>query len=212
MDQEKPRPTDNENPQGTGDPGLGDPLQAETVTGRVFAKGGGKETLFRVTIRAQVNMIGIMDSKANLIISINAILVTGILGWLTGTTYFNGRPQPFQAADHIPFLVFLIFALVAITFAILATRMELKPRKFRALQSPMQFTLTHYRKVPLEEYMEHMEQLLSSQEKIYDALSLDAYFLSLLISRKSRLLGVSYFFFLTGLITGVVLFLLLKIG
>ena len=58
-----------------------------------LAKGGGKETLFRVTIRGQIALIGIMDSKADLIISINILLITGVPGFLSGSLYFwNGNP------------------------------------------------------------------------------------------------------------------------
>lgn len=174
---------------------------------RKIAKGGGKETLFRVTIRGQISLIGIMDSKANLIISINTLLITGVLGFLSGSLYFWNSNHTMSFTDHIPFIIFLIFSLAAITFAILSTRTDLHLKKFLVMQSPIQFSLTHYKKVPIEDYLKYVEEMLASNEMIYENLSVDLYFLSRVISRKTRFLNLSYMLFLVGLVLGIGLFL-----
>ncbi len=172
-----------------------------------FAKGSGKETLFRVTIRGQIALIGIMDSKANLIISINTLLITGVLGFLSGSLYFWNGDRTLHLSDRIPFVIFLIFSLAAISFAILSTRTDLHLKKFLILQSPLQFSLSHHKKIPIKDYLRYMEEMLASNERIYENLSVDLYFLSRVISRKSRFLNISYMLFLAGLILGILLFL-----
>ncbi len=97
-----------------------------------YAKGGGKETLYRVTIRSQIRLIGIMDSKANLIISMNTLLITGTLGLLTGSLFFIDAPREMKLVDYVPFLALLFFAIIAMTYAILSTRTDLSIKKFRA--------------------------------------------------------------------------------
>ncbi len=182
--------------------------EIEVSLPRKYAKGGGKETLFRVTIRGQIALIGIMDSKANLIISINTLLITGVLGFLSGSAFFWNNSRLHSLSDHIPFLIFLIFSLAAITFAILATRTDLHLDKFLVMQSPLQFSLTHHKKVPIGDYLKYVEEMLASNDMIYENLSVDLYFLSRVISRKTRFLNLSYLLFLIGLILGITLFII----
>ncbi len=176
-----------------------------------YAKGGGKETLYRVTIRSQIRLIGIMDSKANLIISMNTLLITGTLGLLTGSLFFIDAPREMKLVDYVPFQALLFFAIIAMTYAILSTRTDLSIKKFRAKTSPMQFTLSHQKKTPVDEYLSYMEKVISSNELIYENLNLDLYFLSKVVSRKSHYLNISYTMFLIGLILSVVLFLVITV-
>ncbi len=172
-----------------------------------YAKGGGKETLYRVTIRSQIRLISIMDSKANLIISMNTMLITGVLALLTGSIFFWEQTQEMKFMDHIPFVVFLVFAVGAMAYAIIAIRTDLNTRKFNIKNSPIQYTLKHHEKASLSDYLAYMGEILLSNELIYENLNLDMYFLSEIVSRKSRLLNISYSLFLAGFIIGVGLFL-----
>ncbi len=172
-----------------------------------YAKGGGKETLYRVTIRSQIRLISIMDSKANLVISMNTMLITGILAMLTGSIFWQSAHE-MKFMDHIPFIVLLFFALGAMAYAIFATRTDLNTRKFNIKNSPIQYTLKHHEKASLSDYLAYMGEILLSNELIYENLNLDMYFLSEIVSRKSRLLNISYSLFLAGLIISVGLFMI----
>ncbi|MEA1896707.1 MAG: DUF5706 domain-containing protein [Bacteroidota bacterium] len=172
-----------------------------------YAKGGGKETLYRVTIRSQIRLISIMDSKANLVISMNTMLITGILAMLTGSIFWQSTRE-MKFMDHIPFVVLLFFSLGAMAYAIFATRTDLNTRKFNIKNSPIQYTLKHHEKASLSDYLAYMGEILLSNELIYENLNLDMYFLSEIVSRKSRLLNISYSLFLAGLIISVGLFMI----
>ncbi len=172
-----------------------------------YAKGGGKETLYRVTIRSQIRLISIMDSKANLVISMNTMLITGILAMLTGSIFWQSTRE-MKFIDHIPFVVLLFFALGAMAYAIFATRTDLNTRKFNIKNSPIQYTLKHHEKASLSDYLAYMGEILLSNDLIYENLNLDMYFLSEIVSRKSRLLNISYSLFLAGLIISVGLFMI----
>ena len=186
-------------------------LTGQEIMEKKYAKGGGKETLYRVTIRSQIRLIGIMDSKANLIISMNTFLITGMLGFLTGSLFYFDATREMTFIDRIPFMVLLLFSIVAMTYAILSTRTDLSIRKFRAKDSPIQFTLSHQKKTPLNDYLNYMEEVLSSNEMIYENLNLALYFLARVVSRKSHFLNISYTMFLLGLIFSVVLFMVLTL-
>ena len=56
---------------------------------KIFAKGGGKETLFRVTLRNQIRIIAIIDSKASTIISVSTLIVTLSLALLGGNLVYS---------------------------------------------------------------------------------------------------------------------------
>jgi Zn/Cd-binding protein ZinT len=43
----------------------------------------GVQTLFRVTYRTQVNLIRIADNKANMIMGINAMIITVLVGLIS---------------------------------------------------------------------------------------------------------------------------------
>ncbi len=172
-----------------------------------YAKGGGKETLYRVTIRSQIRLISIMDSKANLIISLNTMLITGTLALLTGSIISLTSDRDIKFMDQIPFIVFLVFALLAMAYAIYATRTDLNTRKFNIKNSPIQYTLKHHEKLSISEYLAYMDEILLSNKLIYENLNLDMYFLSEIVSRKSRFLNISYSLFLAGIVIGVGLYL-----
>jgi len=210
--QEQQEPQDQNIPQ---DVNLPEEEQIPPATGeelpRSFAKGGGKETLYRVTVRSQVTLIGIMDKKANLIISINTLLVTGSLGLLTGSFFYELQHSKLEIFNHIPLVILLVSSVIAITFAILSTRTDLSIKKFQERLSPLQFTLSHDNKMSLDEFLQTMETVLSSNEFIYETLNTDMYFLSKIIARKSYFLNISYIVFVLGLVGSVGLFLLLNL-
>ena len=141
----------------------------------------------------------------------NTLLITGTLGLLTGSLFFIDAPREMKLVDYVPFLALLFFAIIAMTYAILSTRTDLSIKKFRAKTSPMQFTLSHQKKIPVDEYLSYMEKVISSNELIYENLNLDLYFLSKVVSRKSHYLNISYTMFLIGLILSVVLFLVITV-
>ncbi len=210
--QEQQEPQDQNIPQ---DVNLPEEEQIPPATGEelppAFAKGGGKETLYRVTVRSQVTLIGIMDKKANLIISINTLLVTGSLGLLTGSFFYELQHTKLEIFNHIPLVILLVSSVIAITFAILSTRTDLSIKKFQERLSPLQFTLSHDNKMSLDEFLQTMETVLSSNEFIYETLNTDMYFLSKIIARKSYFLNISYIVFVLGLVGSVGLFLLLNL-
>lgn len=151
-----------------------------------------------------------MDKKANLIISINTLLITGTLGLLTGSFFYELEHDKLQIFNHFPLVILLVFSVVAMTFAILSTRTDLSIKKFQERFSPLQFTLSHDNKMSLDEFLQKMEGVLAENKQIYENLNTDLYFLSKVIARKSYFLNIAYILFVLGLVGAVGLFLILN--
>jgi predicted metal-dependent HD superfamily phosphohydrolase len=75
----------------------------------------GVESMFRNTARMQINLSSIADNKSNILISVNAIIISITMTVLVSR--FEETPNII-----LPTLIFLSFSLVTIVFAILSTR------------------------------------------------------------------------------------------
>jgi len=92
-------------------------LEKEKLPGR------GVESMFRVTARNQINLSSIADNKANILISINSIVLTVLLS--IGIGKISDYP-----VITLPTIVFIITCLSTIVFAILSTRPKFSSGKF----------------------------------------------------------------------------------
>ncbi len=166
---------------------------------KIFAKGGGKETLFRVTIRNQIRIVAIIDRKANTIISVSTLIVMLSLGLLGGNLAYSDKlTAGFDTG--LPFFVLLLFELLAILFAMISTQYELVMKQEKIIGAPMEFTLLQKAEFSLDEYMERMSEILASNEELYKVLSWDVFFLRRVIQGKRKFLNIAYLSFILGFI------------
>jgi len=170
---------------------------------KTFAKGGGKETLFRVTLRNQIRIIAIIDRKAGTIINVSTIIVTLSLALLGGNLVYSRAEALKDYMDELPFFILLIFELFAIMFAMISTQFELIMSSKKVVGSPMQFTLLKDNKINLAGYMTRMEEILTSNEELYKTLSVDAFFMRKVILGKRKYLNLAYVTFLLGFIGAI---------
>jgi len=173
---------------------IGSPPEVRRTGGR------GRETLFRITIRNQIDQISIADNKANMIISINTIIISLVVAFMGAGfsgPYFNGQ----QIA--IPFTILLLSSTISAIFSILAARPRFRrgPPNYKA--NSMLF-FGNFRHMPLSKYIVEMEELITSKEDIYRNLIIDLYNYGQILDRKYRMLSVSYTAFLIGIILTVI--------
>lgn len=165
------------------------------------------DTVFRVTLANHTRLSGIADSKANILLSVNAIIISIAL-----STIIPKLDNPKNAHLIIPTFVMLISSVVTIISAILATRpkvtkgvfsrQDIKDKKVNLL------FFGNFYKMPLEEYKWAMQEMLKDTEYMYATMTQDLYYLGLVLERKYRMLRVSYNFFMIGIITTVLVFVL----
>jgi hypothetical protein len=174
--------------------------------------GRGRETLFRVTFRNQINLIQIADNKANMIISINSIIISVIVtisgfGVVAESFDFN------KADIAIPVTLIILTCLMSVVYAIQAARPHIIKNKkgvqdVQSKNSSILFFGTISKK-SMEEYLAEMDSLLKSKESIYKNMTIDIYNQGKVLKRKYHLLSIAYLIFMYGFVFSVLTFLIM---
>ena len=168
------------------------------------APGRGIETMFRTAYRNHINLSAIADSKANIMISVNAILMSIIVSFIS--TRLQADPWLM-----IPATAMLITSLVAVVFAILSARPKVTSQIYsledvRRNRANILF-FGNFVNLAQPEFRVGMKEIMADWDRLYDSMINDIYSLGQVLSRKYRLLWLSYTCFMAGLIVTVVLFL-----
>jgi hypothetical protein len=174
-------------------------------------KGGkGKETLFRVAYRNQIALIQIADNKANLIISINTLIVSTIIA-VSGYGIVADRFAYNKTSIIIPITLILLSCLASAIFAIqaakpkLITQGPLDPDKEKVKTSLIFFgVIARYDQA---EYLDRMKSLLASDTDVYETMSIDLHNQGMILTRKYKLINTAYRIFMFGFILSVWIFL-----
>lgn len=165
----------------------------------------GIETLFRTTSRNHLDLSSMADSKANILISVNSIIISITVGALS--TKIDSNPHLL-----IPMSLLLMSCLTAITFAILATRPNVT--KGNATKKDIEEKKTNllffgnFHNMSLKDYEWGMKQVMADSDYLYSSLIRDIYFLGVVLERKYRLLRIGYTIFMFGLIISVAAFII----
>jgi len=173
-----------------------------------IAPGRGKETLFRVTFRNQINHIAIADNKANMIININSIIISLIIAVLgSGVTLGGGISFINQPSLVIPLTFLMLTCLVSAIFSILAARPKILRAKSQVDGKSSILFFGNIAQHDMEEYLDTMNELLGSREGIYETMTIEVFNQGKILARKYFLLRISYTLFMIGLTGGVLSFL-----
>ncbi len=163
------------------------------------------DTVFRVTLANHTRLSGIADSKANILLSVNAIIISIAL-----STIIPKLDSPKNAHLVIPTMVMLFSSVVTIIFAILSTR----PKVTKGLFSREDIEnkkvnllfFGNFYKMPIEEYEWAMKEMLKDSEYSYSTMIKDLYYLGIVLEKKYRLLRITYNFFMFSIILSVLVF------
>jgi hypothetical protein len=198
-----------EPPDAAGIPGDSDPdrPKKEPKKEKTKKKGSdrGVETMFRTSYRTHLALSALADAKANIMISINGIMISILLA----TVY------PSVTQDRlllIPSTVLLMTCLVSLVYAVLAarprvTRNTVTLDDVRASKANILFFGT-FVNMSEEDFLSGMWELMEDRRRIYSSMMRDLYGLGAVLEKKYRLLRTSYTVFMLGLAVGVVSFLL----
>jgi predicted metal-dependent HD superfamily phosphohydrolase len=176
---------------------LNQKLQQEKLPAR------GVESMFRLTARNQINLSAIADNKANILISINSIILTVLVSMGIGAV-----------ADYpnyiIPGIVFLSACLVTIIFAILSTRPKISSGKFTEEDIHNKrvnlLFFGNFFNMKMDEYEWAVKEMMKDSNYLYTSMIRDQYSLGKVIGKKYKLLRVAYTIFMIGLIFSSILF------
>ena len=157
----------------------------------------GVETLFRLLSKNQYTLNTMIDTKSNILISINALILSLILG--TVMSQLGTDPHLIY-----PVVMMLFTNLASIAFAIFATRPELVHGKSEAKN--LMF-YGNFQDMEEDEYISKVTNLMNEGDELYKTIATDTYHLGKTIDRKFKLLRKSFNIFLIGIILSVIAFI-----
>ena len=167
----------------------------------------GIDTLFRVTLGNHTRLSGIADSKANILLSVNAIIISIAL-----SSIIPKLDSPRNAHLVIPTFIMLMSSVITMIFAILSTRPKVTSGIFtredvEAKKVNLMFFGNFY-KMPLEDYNWAMNEMMKDRDYLYSTMIKDLYYLGLVLQRKYNLLRIAYNLFMIGIIITVISFVI----
>ena len=163
------------------------------------------DTMFRVTLNNHTRLSDIADSKANILLSVNAIIISIALSTLL--------PKLDSAKNaHLvwPTFIMLFFSVITIIFAILSTKPnvttanftqeDIKNRKVNLL------FFGNFYKMNLDDFEPAIRDMMDDRQYLYDSMIRDLYYLGVVLNRKYRLLSITYKIFMFEIIASVLAF------
>ena len=167
--------------------------------------GRGVETMYRTTYRTHVNLSSIADNKANIMLSINAIIISIVVSSLV--PQFDSNPSLI-----LPTFFLLSICLIALVFAILSTRPKVTEGKFtrediEQKRSNLLFFGNFYN-MELKDFHLGMMEMIKDSEFLYSSMTRDLYYLGIVLAKKYKYLRICYSVFMYGLILSVLFFAL----
>lgn len=160
-------------------------------------------TMFRIMSENHVNLSQMADSKANIMISVNTIVLSILVSVLLGKLQYY--PQ-----FIIPTFLLALSCLGAVVFAIMATRPNVTKGFFteediRQKKVNLLF-FGNFFKMELHDYEWAMKEMMKDSDYLYGSMIKDIYYLGKVLARKYHFLRISYNVFMYGLILAILAF------
>jgi len=168
-----------------------------------FKLGRGVETMYRTAYRTHVNLSSIADNKANIMLSINAIIISITISTLVPS--FDANKKLIY-----PTIILLAVCLGSIIFATLSTRPKITEGKVTRddilkRKSNLLFFGNFYN-MKLVDFDWGMMEMIKDSDFLYSSMTRDLYYLGIVLAKKYKYLRYCYSIFMYGLIASVIAF------
>ena len=161
--------------------------------------------MFRVALRNHITLSDIADTKANILLSVNAIIVS-----LALSNLLPKLDNPSNSHLVIPTIIFVLFTVVSMVLSIVATRPNVTSGEFTkqdvADKKVNLLFFGNFHKMQLSDFEWAMGEMMKDRDYLYGSLTKDLYFLGLVLNRKYKILRVTYTVFMAGIIVSVIAF------
>ncbi|CAM4237064.1 Pycsar system effector family protein [Gillisia hiemivivida] len=165
------------------------------------------QSLFRVTLRNHIKLSDIADTKANILLSVNAIIISLALA--------NIIPKLDAVTNKhllIPTLILVIFSVASIILSIMSTRPNVTTGEFTKEQVESRdvnlLFFGNFHKMPFEQFKWGINEIIKDKDYVYESLMLDLFLLGKVLHRKYMLLRLTYTVFMVGIIASVLSFVI----
>ncbi len=158
----------------------------------------GTQTLFKTISRNHYNLLKMVDNKARIVLTVNSIITSLLLGLLFVV------PKSQKIPLGVGTRILIICSMLSMIFALFSM---LPYRYFGVsyIKSGYKGTLyaENFAKLSLDEFKAEFERIMLKGQNIYDEMIYDLYFLGKSIVRKQKLLLISVIIFLIGLVSAI---------
>ncbi len=169
----------------------------------------GMQTMLRLTSANHIRLSEMADSKANILISVNAIIISVILSVLLRKL----GEDPYLT---IPTLIFLTVSVVTIVLAIMATRPKVNAGVFSQEDVDNKKTnllfFGNFHRMEFNAYSNAMKTMMTDADYLYSSMVQDIYALGIVLGRKYKLLRAAYTLFMIGIIVSVLAFAIASVA
>lgn len=163
------------------------------------------QSFYRTALRNHIKLSDIADTKANILLSVNAIIISLLL-----STLFSKFDNPSNQFLIVPTIILMLSSITSMILSIIATRPNITSGEFTKEDvKNKQVNLTffgNFHKMKLEDFEWAINELLQDKDYVYSSLTKDLYFLGQVLDRKYRILRVTYTIFMSGMIISVIAF------
>lgn len=164
----------------------------------------GIETMFRSIYRVQMDLTGLADNKANMMISINGIIISIIIAAVAPKLDNN----PWLM---LPTTILLLGTMFSLVFSIMAAKPRINPgslslQDLRHSKGNLLF-FANFAKLSENEFIEGMTGLMGERTALYESMMRDLHGLGSVLNKKFRLLQHAYLLFMIALVAGVVAYI-----
>ena len=161
------------------------------------------QMMLKTTLRNNIDLTSIADGKANIMLSINAVIIS--IGIPLLAAYI-----PQYTYLLFPGLVLLLTSIAAITFATLATRPVKTSGKTDLSQvgtgKTNLFFFGNYYNMDLAEYKDGLRDVFKDQDLLDNSVMNDLYWLGVALGAKFNRLRICYAVFLGGMVLTILAF------
>lgn len=175
--------------------------------------GRGIETLYRSVYDYHINLTSIADNKANMMISINTIIISIVIT-LFGTGFTFSSQSEFSSIRFVfPMAFLLLTSLLAVVFAILSARPNVTTKEKYELSKKDSSILFfgNFAQLQLREFVDKIKELKQAKDELYESMSIDIYYLGSVLIKKYNYLSWSYNIFMFGMVICAVGFVVIML-
>ena len=178
-------------------------LRSKLEKERLLKPDRGIETMFRTTSGNHIMLSQMADNKANILITINSIILSVVVSVLIRKLEEDPRLV-------VPTIMLVSVCLATIVFAILATRPNVSAGRFtrddiRNKRTNLLF-FGNFHGMSVEDYEWSMKQMMKDADYLYGSLIKDIYYLGKVLGKKYRFLRIAYNIFMFGFVIAILSF------
>lgn len=168
------------------------------------------EDLFKIAFRNYVKLVDVADSKAGLLIHVNSILISVVIGFAVSRT----EKYPMLI---VPFFLILTVAFVTILLGILASRPQknsyIQDKASKSYQTfffgSFDLVGSEFRDADFDTYSAELDSFLKGgKDQVYSEIYKEVFNVRKVLSKKFTYLSYAYMVFLGGLALSIIAFFL----